>query len=87
MWDIICTSIGSSALVAVGPREYISSNAISILQKHTTYYWDMAENKPFLPPHIFQLANNAYYYMCCTAQHQSLIVRCVLFLLDVVSEC
>ena len=79
MSDTIYTSIGSSALVAVNPHKYVSSNADSVLQKYAADYRDTAENKPSLPPHIFQLANNAYYHMRRTAQDQSLIIRCLLF--------
>jgi chitin synthase len=75
MTDIIYTSIGSSALVAVNPHKYVASNADSILQKYAADYRDTTENKAPLPPHIFQLANNAYYHMRRTAQDQSLIIR------------
>jgi len=73
MTDTIYTSIGSSTLFAVNPHKYVTSGADS--KKYTSDYWDMAENKALLPPHIFQLANNAYYYMRRTAQDQSLIIR------------
>jgi len=79
MADNIYTSIGSSALVAVNPHKYVASNADSVLQKYAVAYRDTAENKTPLPPHIFQLANNAYYHMRRTAQDQSLIIRYVLF--------
>ncbi|KAH0831304.1 glycosyltransferase family 2 protein [Lanmaoa asiatica] len=74
MSDTIYTSIGSSTLVAVNPHKYIASNADSILQKYAADYRDTAENKAALPPHIFQLANNAYYHMRRTAQDQSFII-------------
>ena len=75
MTDTIYTNIGSSALVAVNPHKYVASNADSILQKYAANYRDTTENKTPLPPHIFQLANNAYYHMRRTAQDQSLIIR------------
>ncbi|KAH0840289.1 P-loop containing nucleoside triphosphate hydrolase protein [Lanmaoa asiatica] len=50
-----------------------SSNTDSILQRYAADYQDTAENKVLLPPHIFQLANNAYYHMRRMAQDQSLI--------------
>ena len=75
MTDTIYTNIGSSALVAVNPHKYVASNADSILQKYAANYRDTTENKTTLPPHIFQLANNAYYHMRRTAQDQSLIIR------------
>ena len=75
MTDTIYTNIGSSALVAVNPHKYVASNADSILQKYAANYRDTTENKTTLPPHIFQLANNAYYHMRRTALDQSLIIR------------
>jgi len=39
----------------------------------------MAENKTLLPPHIFQLANNAYYHMRHIAQDWSLIIKYIFF--------
>ena len=79
MTDTIYTSIGSSALVAVNPHKYVSSNADSILQKYAAEYRDTSETKSPLPPHIFQLANNAYYHMRRTAQDQSIILTYATF--------
>ncbi|KAG6380450.1 P-loop containing nucleoside triphosphate hydrolase protein [Boletus reticuloceps] len=74
MLDTIYTNIGSSALVAVNSHKYVASNADSLLQKYAAHYRDTTENKTPLPPHIFQLANNAYYHMRRTTQDQSLIL-------------
>ena len=70
MTDTIYTSIGSSVLVAVNPHKHATSHADLILQKYATDHRDTAENKTPLPPHIFQLTNNAY-HMRCTAQDPS----------------
>jgi chitin synthase len=51
------------------------STADLIIQKYVAGYWDTAENKAPLLPHIFQLANNTYYHVRHTAQDQSLIIR------------
>jgi chitin synthase len=64
MSDTIYTRIGSCAFVALIPRKYVPSNLDSVLNKYATEY----------PPHIFQLANNAYYHMKRTGQD-----RCLLF--------
>ena len=45
------------------------------IQKYTSDYRDTSENKAPLPPHIFQLTNNAYYHMSHTAQDQSLMIQ------------
>ncbi|KAF8625844.1 hypothetical protein AX17_006740 [Amanita inopinata Kibby_2008] len=76
MSDIVYTGIGTSALVALNPHKYVSSNSDSVLQKYATEYRDTSERDKgqSLPPHIFQLANNAYYHMKRTTQDQ-----CILF--------
>lgn len=71
----VYTNVGTSALVAVNPHKYITSNADSVLMKYAAEYRDTAENKETLPPHIFQLANNAYYHMRRTTQDQSILLR------------
>jgi chitin synthase len=77
MQDTIYTAVGSSALVAVNPHKYVPSNADSVLQKYAAEYRDTAEHKSPLPPHIFQLANNAYYHMRRTNQDQSILLTYV----------
>ncbi|PFH46960.1 glycosyltransferase family 2 protein [Amanita thiersii Skay4041] len=77
MSDHIYTGVGTSALVALNPHKYVPSNSDSVLQKYSTEYRDTndhREKNQALPPHIFQLANNAYYHMRRTAQDQ-----CILF--------
>ncbi|KAJ7722410.1 glycosyltransferase family 2 protein [Mycena metata] len=61
MTDSIYTSIGTGALVALNPHKYVTSSSDAVLQKTA------------LPPHIFQLANNAYYHMKRTTQDQAII--------------
>ncbi|KAI0062534.1 glycosyltransferase family 2 protein [Artomyces pyxidatus] len=75
MSDTIYTNIGTSALVALNPHKYVSSNADSILHKYAAEYRNTADGKERLPPHIFQLANNAYYHMRRTTQDQSIILN------------
>ncbi|KAI9567274.1 P-loop containing nucleoside triphosphate hydrolase protein [Boletus coccyginus] len=66
--------IRSLALVALSPHKHVASNADSILQNYAANYRDTIESKASIPPHIFQLADNAYYHMRRTAQDQSLII-------------
>lgn len=73
--DNIYTNLGSSALVAVNPHKYVASNADSVLHKYAAEYRNTAEGTERLPPHIFQLANNAYYHMRRTTQDQSIVLR------------
>jgi chitin synthase len=77
MSDIIYTSIGSSALVALNPHKYIASNADNVLHKYAAEYRDTTDGRQKSPPHIFQFANNAYYHMKRTTQDQAIIFRCV----------
>lgn len=83
MSDNIYTNIGSSALVALNPHKYVSSNADSILHKYAAEYRDTSEHKQPLPPHIFQMANNAYYHMKRTTQDQCILFRCVILFSDI----
>lgn len=78
MLDNIYTSVGSSTLVVVNPHKYVPSNADSVLHKYAAEYRDTSPEKIPLPPHIFQLANNAYYHMRRTTQDQSILFRYVL---------
>ena len=75
--DNIYTAINSSALVVVNPHKYVPSNADSVLHKYAAEFRDTSEQKTLLPPHIFQLANNAYYHMRRTTQDQCIILRFV----------
>lgn len=75
--DNIYTNIGSSSLVVVNPHKYVPSNADSVLLKYASEYRDTSQEKQIQPPHIFQLANNAYYNMRRTGQDQSILFRCV----------
>jgi chitin synthase len=80
MTDSIYTNIGSSGLVALNPHKYVNTSADSVMHKYATHYRDTSDDKQPLPPHIFQLANNAYYHMRRTTQDQSIIFTCVSFL-------
>jgi chitin synthase len=73
--DTIYTGISNSALVAVNPHKYVPSNADSVLHKYAAEHRNISQNKVPLPPHIFQLANNAYYHMRRTTQDQCIILR------------
>ena len=76
MTDNIYTSIGTSVLVAFNPHKYVASNADSVLHKYAAEYRETSDRKQTLPPHIFQLANNAYYHMRRTSQDQAIVLRC-----------
>jgi chitin synthase len=75
MSDNIYTYIGTSALVAINPHKYVPTNSDSVMHKYAAEHRDTSEGREVLPPHIFQLANNAYYHMRRTSQDQSLLIR------------
>lgn len=78
MSDTIYTRIGSCALVALNPHKYVPSNSDPVLHKYAAEYRDSSETKnksTLLPPHIFQLTNNAYYHMRRTSQDQCILFR------------
>lgn len=81
MSDIIYTNLGTSSLVAVNPHKYVPSNADSVMHKYAAEHRNTVEDKELLPPHIFQLANNAYYHMRRTTQDQCIVLRYVIILL------
>lgn len=74
MADTIYTNIGSSALIAVNPHKYVPSNSDAVMHKYAAEYRDTSPAREPLPPHIFQLANNAYYHMRRTAQDQCILL-------------
>jgi chitin synthase len=71
--DIIYTSLGSSALIAVNPHKYVTCNSDASLATYAHEYRDTSPAKVLNPPHIFQLANNTYYNMRRTSQDQSIL--------------
>lgn len=72
--DTIYSNISNCALVAVNPHKYVPTNADSVLHKYASEYRSISQDKELLPPHIFQLANDAYYHMRRTTQDQSIIL-------------
>ncbi|KIM80662.1 glycosyltransferase family 2 protein [Piloderma croceum F 1598] len=74
MTDNIYTKIGTSTLVAVNPHKYVPTNSDSVMHKYAAEYRDTSVGKEVLPPHIFQLANHAYYHMRRTSQDQSVLL-------------
>jgi len=77
MSDNIYTRIGTSALVAVNPHKYVPSNSDAMLHKYAAEYRNTSGGHERLPPHVFQLANDAYYHMRRTSQDQSVLLRLV----------
>ncbi|QRW11374.1 Myosin head (motor domain) [Ceratobasidium sp. AG-Ba] len=70
--DAIYTAVGSHALVALNPHKYVNSVADLVLMQYASEYRNTDLDVP-REPHIFQLANNAYYHMRRTTQDQSIV--------------
>lgn len=77
MADSIYTGVGTTGVVSLNPHKYLSSTSDAVLQKYAAAYRNTSEQKEELPPHIFQIANNAYYHMRRTAQDQCIVFRFV----------
>jgi len=75
--DSIYTRVGSSALVAVNPHKYIASSSDPVLVSYAQEHRDTSTTKIYKEPHIFQLANNAYYNMRRTGQDQCILLMSV----------
>jgi len=78
--DSIYTRAGSSAIVAVNPHKYVASSSDAVLVSYAQEYRDTSAMKIYKEPHIFQLANNAYYNMQRTGQDQCILLMSVSFL-------
>jgi chitin synthase len=63
MTDSIYMNINPSALVAINPHKYVSTNSVSVMHKYAAKYRNTSVGKEVLSPYIFQLANHAYYHM------------------------
>ena len=78
--DSIYTHVGSSAIVAVNPHKYIASSSDAVLVTYAQEYRDTSPTKIYKEPHVFQIANNAYYNMRRTGQDQCILLMSVPFL-------
>ncbi|KZT54073.1 glycosyltransferase family 2 protein [Calocera cornea HHB12733] len=74
--DSIYTAVGNSALVIVNPYKYVPSNADNVMLDYAAEYrdTDTSEDRQPRPPHIFQLANNAYFHMRRTNMDQCILM-------------
>ena len=87
MTDHIYTGLSSNAIVALNPHKYVQTNSDATCKRYADEYRDVelyevmedGRRKERLPPHVFQLANNAYYHMRRTGQDQCIVFTWVLF--------
>ena len=76
--DSIYTRVGASSIVALNPLKYLHINSDKVLHDYALEYRQTDNSKPRLPPHIFQVAADAYYYMRRSAKDNALIMKYVL---------
>ncbi|CED82854.1 glycosyltransferase family 2 protein [Phaffia rhodozyma] len=72
--DLIYTSLGPSALVAINPHKFINANSDQTLASYSKDYRNTQEMRDILPPHIFGLAGKAYFDMRRTGRDQSILM-------------
>jgi chitin synthase len=73
--DNVYTALGTSSIVTLNPYKYVNANADAVLLQYAGEYRDTDADKTILQPHLFQLANNAYYHMRRTGSDQSIVMR------------
>lgn len=80
------TAVGTSALVSLNPHKHLEINDDTNLQLYAEEYRHISDDDSSLghgseldgrklPPHVFALANNAYYHMKRTGQDQSILIK------------
>lgn len=72
--DQIYTRLGTSSLVALNPLKYLPANSDKVLHDYALEY-RQTDNSTRLPPHIFQIAADAYYYMRRSSKDNNIILK------------
>ncbi|TIB15854.1 hypothetical protein E3P92_01552 [Wallemia ichthyophaga] len=72
--DQIYTRLGTSSLVALNPLKYLPANSDKVLHDYALEY-RRTDNSTRLPPHIFQIAADAYYYMRRSSKDNNIILN------------
>lgn len=75
--DLIYTALGPSSLVAINPHKVVHANSDATLALYGQDYRNTEEGRDVLPPHIFGMAEKAYFDMRRTGRDQSILMRCV----------
>ncbi|KAI8047961.1 P-loop containing nucleoside triphosphate hydrolase protein [Gilbertella persicaria] len=69
------TQLGYSNLVVINPYQPLEILNDATLQSYAqTGYKDLSEQKPFLQPHIYELATRVYFHMRRTGEDQSIVL-------------
>lgn len=75
--DLIYTSLGPASLVAINPHKFVHTNSDASLATYGQDYRNTEDGRDVLPPHIFGLAQKAYFDMRRTGRDQSILMRSV----------
>ena len=75
--DATYTALGPSSLVTVNPYRSTPIDADALVHEYVAESWAVDGRTERLPPHIWQLACRAYFYMRRTGQDQAIVFRCV----------
>ncbi|KAL1917027.1 uncharacterized protein VTP21DRAFT_5225 [Calcarisporiella thermophila] len=76
--DVIYTSIGDAAIVAVNPYKNgsaIGSSNDELMQAYVDDYRNLSSPRPVLAPHVYQLATHAYMHMRRSGFYQAIILN------------
>jgi chitin synthase len=73
--DLIYTSLGPASLVAINPHKFVHTNSDATLATYGQDYRNTEDGRDVLPPHIFGLAQKAYFDMRRTGRDQSILMR------------
>lgn len=72
----VYTRVGHLNLVVINPFQPLESLNDATLQSYADAgYRDVSEHKPFLQPHVYDIAARAYFTMRRTGEDQSIVLR------------
>lgn len=70
------TRLGHSTLIVVNPYQPLEIlNDVTLNTYADIGYRNIVENKPFMQPHVYDLAARVYFHMRRTGEDQSIILR------------
>ncbi len=70
------TRLGYSTLIVVNPYQPLEIlNDVTLNTYADIGYRNIVENKPFMQPHVYDLAARVYFHMRRTGEDQSIILR------------
>lgn len=72
----VYTRAGHANLIVINPFQPLESSNDATLHAYADAgYRDVSEDKPFLQPHVYDLAARVYFHMRRTGEDQSIVLR------------